>query len=262
VHGEPTKDDAASGQISIPCGKEHVRLRPLLTFESRSPDATWTLLAPPQAFGPRRRFEAFAKDKAGFRARYTDDGESTLVATRDAKGVDVEATSTLPSAVYSHLNTFTTIHVPFEAELAFGPLGPRTFPIEPADYPAGRPAHLAYLGPDLQFRVVRAADAEKGPYTELAKGPLHRDEALVLEIRPKSGGGCRLRFADWTAQLSTEPSPTAGWGVPQNSIQFSRHGVDGLVVLTLAETGPGRGWLSVGHAPGTYKNRIRVDAVK
>ena len=37
------------------------------------------------------------------------------------------------------------------------------------------------------FRVVRARDAEKGPFTELASGHLTRDEALTLEIRPREG---------------------------------------------------------------------------
>ncbi len=263
VRGEPTKDDAASGQVSFPCGKEHVRVRPLLTFESRSPDATWTVLAPPDAFGPRRKFEAFAKEKNGFRARYTDDGVSSLVATKDAKGLDIEAVSKLDAVVYSHLNAFTLIHVPFETTVSFSPTGQERFPVEPSDYPSGRPMQLAYLGADIAFHVVRASDAEKGPYTELAKGHLGRDEPLAIEIRHKDGspGTCKLTFKDWAAQVSTEPSPSAGWGVPQNSIQLISRGNEALIVLTLAETGPGRGWHSVGHAEGTYRNRIRVDTM-
>jgi hypothetical protein len=261
VHGEPTKDDAATGQVSFPCGKEHVRVRPLLTFESRSPDATWTVLAPPGAFGPRRKFEAFAKEKNGFRARYTDDGESSLVATKDAKGLDIEAMSKLPHAVHSHLNAFTLIHVPFETTVAFSPTGQERFSVDPSDYPSGRPMQLAYLGADIAFHVVRASDAEKGPYTELAKGRLGRDEPLTIDIRHKDGspGTCKLTFKDWAAQVSTEASPSAGWGVPQNSIQLISRGKEALIVLTLAETGPGRGWHSVGHAEGTYRNRVRVD---
>ena len=263
VRGEPTKDDASTGQVSFPCGKEHVRVRPLLTFESRSPDATWTVLAPPDAFGPRRKFEAFSKEKNGFRARYTDDGESSVVATKDAKGVDIEAVSTLPRAVYSHLNAFALIHVPFETSVSFSPTGQEQFAIEPSDYPSGRPMQLAYLGADIAFHVVRASDAEKGPYTELAKGRLGRDEPLTIEIRHKDGsaGTCKLTFKDWASQVSTEPSPSAGWGLPQNSIQLLSRGKEAMIVLTLAETGPGRGWNSVGHAEGTYRNRIRVDTV-
>ncbi|MBX3210850.1 MAG: hypothetical protein KF850_02320 [Labilithrix sp.] len=263
VKGEPSKDDAATGQVSFPCGKEHVRVRPLLTFESRSPDATWTALAPPEAFGPRRTFEAFAKEKSGFRARYADDGETSLVATKDAKGLDIEAVSRLPRAVYSHLNAFATIYVPFEAAVAFGPTGRERFDVEPEDYPAGRPLRFAYLGADVAFHVVRASESANGPYEELASGRLGRDEPLAIEIGHRDGGAgsCKLTFADWTSQVSTEPSPSAGWGVPQNSIQLHARGKEALIVLTLAETGVGRGFQSVGHAPGVYRNRIRVDTV-
>ncbi len=266
VKGEPTKDDAATGQVSFPCGKEHVRVRPLLTFESRSPDATWTVLAPPDAFGPRRKFEAFAKEKNGFRASYTDDGVTSLVATKDAKGLEIEAVSKLPRAVYSHLNTFTTIYVPFETSLSFSATsatGAEKIALEPTDFPAGGPLQLAYLGADMALHVVRASDDEKGPYTELAKGRLGRDEPLTIEIRHKDGspGTCKLTFKDWTSQVSTEPSPSAGFGLPQNSIQLHSRGKEAFIVLTLAETGPGRGWQSVGHAEGTYRNRIRVDTV-
>lgn len=263
VRGDATKDEASTGQVSFPCGKEHIRVRPLLTFESRSPDATWTILAPPDAFGPQRKLDAFAKEKSGFRARYIDDGQTTLVATKDARGLDIESVSKLSHPIYSHLNAYTTIHIPFEATVSFSPTGQERFALEPMDYPSGRPAQLAYVGADIVFHVVRASDAEKGPYTELAKGHLGRDEPLTIELRHKDGsfGTCRLTFKDWTSQLSTEPSPTAGWGVPQNSIQFSSRGKEGFIVLTLAETGPGRGWHSVGHAEGTYKNRLRVDTV-
>lgn len=269
VHGDPSKEEAATGQVSFPCGKEHVRVRPLLTFESRSPDKTWTVLAPPDAFGPHRKLDAFAKDKNGFRAHYTDDGESTVVATKDLKGLDIEGMSQLPRPVYSHLNAFTTIHIPFDAAISFGPTEREKFDLEPADYPTGRPMKLAYLGPDIVFHVVRASDAEKGPFTELAKGHLGRDEPLVIEIQHKAGaslGSCKLTFKDWSSQLSTEASPSAGWGVPQNSIQFSSRQLadgrtEGMIVMTLAETGPGRGWHSVAHSEGIYKNRVRVDTV-
>lgn len=262
VHGEPSTDDAATGQVSFPCGKEHVRIRPLLTFESRSPDATWTVLAPPSAFGPHRKLTAFSKDASGFRAHYTDDGESTLIATKDAKGLDIEATSKLPHPVWSHLNSFALIHIPFDATISFSAIGPERFPVEPFDYPSGRPAKLAYLGADSTLHVVIAQDAEKGPYRELAKGHLGRDEPLTITIRHQSGdkdGECRLTFKDWAAEVSTELSPTAGWRVPQNSIQFFAHQHEAAVFLTLAETGPGRGWHSVAHQAGTYKNRVRVD---
>ena len=54
-------------------------------------------------------------------------------------------------------------------------------------------------------------------------------------------------------------SGTAGWGLPQSSVQFFARGHEAYVILTLADTGPGRGWDSVGHAAGTYRNRIKIE---
>jgi hypothetical protein len=294
VKGGSIAEEAATGQIQERCGKETIRLNPLLTFESRSPDATWTLLAPPDSFGPRRKLERWQKTATGFRAFYTDDVvpeermpvvpkeripvESSLVANRDKTGFEVEAISKLPRPVYAHLVTFTRIHFNFEAMLSFGPIGPELFPIEPADYPSGRPMQLAYLGEDLNLHVVRASDGEKGPYTELAKGPMPRDAALTIDIstgdtkslptgdvraqHTQRKSGCRIVFKDWASQVSTESSPTAGWGLTQNSIQFFHKNGEAFVVMTLAETGPGRGWDSVAHAEGTYRNRLHTEDLR
>jgi hypothetical protein len=265
VRGTAVNEDAATGQLVVACGKQTMRIKPLLTFESRSPDATWTLLAPPDSFGPHRTPSKYEKTKTGFHALYTDDGQSTLVAAKDRRGgIELDALSSLPEPIYAHLDTWTALHFSFDAALAFGPTGAAGFPIEPADYPTGRPAQLAYLDASLTFRVVRAADGEKGPFTELAHGHLGRDEPLTIEIRPRDekDKGCRLVFKDWTEQLSTELSPTAGWGVPQNAVQFFSRDGEAYVALTLAETGPGRGWASVGHAAGTYRNRLRIEPLR
>jgi hypothetical protein len=265
VRGEAASDEAANGQIIVPCGKGKLRINPLLSFQSRSPDATWVVLAADEELRQRRALTHYTKTPNGFRASYTDDGASTLVATRDKSGgLDVDALTKLAAPVYSHLNTWTAIHLAFEATVSFGPTGATTrFPIEPADYPSGRPAQLAYLGEDLSFRVVRARDAEKGPFSELASGRLTRDEALIIELRPRDekDKGCRLTFKDWSAQVSTEESPTAGWGLPQGSIQFFSRDGESIVVLALAETGPGRGFDSGGHSAGTYRNRLRIEPI-
>jgi hypothetical protein len=51
--------------------------------------------------------------------------------------------------------------------------------------------------------------------------------------------------------------------VPVNAIEFSlggdAPGSVGAIYFTLAGTSVGRGWDSVGHAPGVYRNRIRVE---
>jgi hypothetical protein len=266
VKGEAASDEAANGQVLVPCGKGKLRINPLLSFQSRSPDATWVILASDDEPTHRRALTHFTKTPNGFRASYTDDGESTLVATREKTGaLDIEALTKLAAPVYSHLNTWTAIHLAFDATVSFSASGATTrFPVEPADYPAGRPTQLAYLAGDLSFHVVRARDAEKGPFSELANGRLIRDEPLTIELRPRDekDKGCRLTFKDWAAQVSTEESPTAGWGVPQNSIQFFSRDGESLIVLALAETGPGRGFDTVGHAAGTYRNRLRIEPIR
>ncbi len=56
----------------------------------------------------------------------------------------------------------------------------------------------------------------------------------------------------------------AGWGLPQNSITFTElAGSSGdpagiMIRATLADTTIGRGWGTVGHAPGLYRNRISL----
>jgi hypothetical protein len=264
VRGEPSSEDAAVGQVAFTCGKNKMRIKPLLSFQSRSPDRTWPLLAGGDA-GNRRKLSHYVKTPTGFRAAYIDDGESTIVAVRDKNGLalDIEATSKLPEPVYARVNAWTTIHLPFEATLTFGPTGATRFPIEPAG-PAPGFTQLAYLGADLVFRVVRASATDVGPFAELAKGHLGRDEPLTIEIRPRDekDKGCRLVFKDWPAQVSTEASPSTGWGVPQNAIQLSSRDGEALIVLALADAGAGRGPGSVGHAEGTYKNRLRVEALR
>ncbi len=72
---------------------------------------------------------------------------------------------------------------------------------------------------------------------------------------------CALTFRDFASQLSTALSPTAGWGVSQNAIEFALDrpgGTNATLWLTLAGTSVGRGWDSVGHAAGCYRNRITI----
>ena len=269
VRGTAGNEEAASGHLTSKCGKGTLHVNPHLTFHSRSPDRTWSLLAPPD--GRRRQLSRFEKTKTGFRAVYKDEGEEySVTATRDPKVnvLDIEAIAKLDTPVYSHLNTFTSLRLEVEASIAFGPTGNARFDILAPDSPEGKRMKLATLAHDRSFRVVQASDAEKGPFTELAVGTMKRDEPLVIELRPKEAEekgadkGCKISLQDWASQLSTEPSPTAGYGLAQNSIQFFRRGKESIVLFMLAETGPGRGWDTVGHTAGVYRNRIHVEPFK
>jgi hypothetical protein len=133
----------------------------------------------------------------------------------------------------------------------------------PFDYPIGRPARFAYWDAQHQFRVVEAASGEKGPFRTLAVGTLERGDPLTVSIYDADVLRAKITFHDWSAQASTDLSPTAGWMVPQNAIEFFRLGnreIDPIAIyVTLAGTSVGRGWDSVGHRAGTYRNRIGIE---
>jgi hypothetical protein len=91
---------------------------------------------------------------------------------------------------------------------------------------------------------------------------MSRDDSLVMILSNKSDQIARIELLDWAKQTSTALSPTAGWRVPVNAIEFSRDSDDGGSVasffVSLAGTSVGRGWDSVGHAAGTYRSRIKA----
>lgn len=252
--------------VRIECGEVIVTIEPLLTFGSRSPDGGWTFFASPEEqFRPRRvRTDARGTADEGM-ALYEDDGASALEWHHDADGcgVTLEATSSLANAVNSHLNSYARLFVAGlkEPELRYEGSNVAVA-VLPSDYPTGRPARFAYLDAGGVLRVVEAKDAEKGPFSELTSAPLTREDALRFTLRDGEADRVDVTIDDYAAQASVELSPSAGWGVPQNAIQFaavedrSGGGVD--ISLTLAGTGIGRGFDAVGHRPGVYRNRMRV----
>jgi hypothetical protein len=180
----------------------------------------------------------------------------------------IEALTWVEAPVYSHLNSFARLSVTGHRRLGlrFSPCPDLAVEVVHSEYPFGAPARLAYLDARGIFRVVQASDAEKGPFTTLAEGPLARGEPLgivLLEIGDASRRElATIVFRDWSLQLSTELSPTAGWGLPQNALEFGRASSEptsaAYIDLTLAGTSVGRGWDSVGHRAGVYRNRIEI----
>ena len=83
-----------------------------------------------------------------------------------------------------------------------------------------------------------------------------------MHIYDKSQKIYSLDISDWAAQLSYDRSPTAGWGVPVNAIEFTRTGrADNssvMIWLTLSGTGVGRGFQAVGHKAGCYRNNMTI----
>lgn len=129
----------------------------------------------------------------------------------------------------------------------------------------GRPLRFAYVDDAQVLRMVTATSGEKGPFRHLAAGALPAGEPLVLILRDEQTPMCRLTLADWDAQRGRSLSPTAGWGVPVATLEFARNGEHASspveIWISLASTSVGRGFDSVGHAAGTYRNRIRVEAL-
>ena len=61
----------------------------------------------------------------------------------------------------------------------------------------GRPMRLAFLEERGRFRAVEARSGEKGPFTNLAMGPMGREDALGRFSQPRSlKFGCVHDHAD------------------------------------------------------------------
>lgn len=268
--GELARLDPTLANITFSVGRRFVQVEPLLTFNQRSPDATWTILAPRTARrAPEREYGGVAHRDGVVTARYTDlDGKSVVanneltISPINAQSFAIAAQTYLRAPIYSHLNTFTQITLAGHKNLrvAFSAVPELRFDVMHAGYPFGAPARFAYLGADRRLHVVQARSGEKGPFTELGSGPLNGP--LTITFFDREERIFDFELTDWADQASTELSPAAGWGLPQNAIEFGLMSEDpkspASVFITLAATGVGRGWSSVGHAEGLYRNRIHI----
>ncbi len=258
------------GSLTVKAGALTLALQPLLQFLSRSPDGCLTLLAPSALREVTElRMKSSSQDAGRAEIRYGADYEAVLAVDPgpDEGPVVLEATARLPRPIYSHLNSFCDLEVSGHRRLSlsFSPCRGRRFEVRPFDYPTGRPLRLAYRDAEGWFRVVEASSGEKGPFRELAKGRLGRSDPLAMTLHDGETAVARVVLDDWASQTGTAPSPTAGWGLPVNAIEFSlggdAPGSPAGIYFTLAGTSVGRGWDSVGHRAGTYRNRMRVESL-
>ena len=234
----PRDDDRL---VRVTRGNVRLLVDPRLTFLSRSPDKCWTIFAP-----------------RGTR----DPGPQRLTASeRDGESWSIDARTVLSEPVYSHLNYFSYVQVEGFKRLSLRfSACEGTFEVKTRGYPFGEPARFAYVDAKRRFLVVEASSGEKGPFTVLGEGTLPADAPLTITLVDEQNVVCTITFQDLAAQLSTALSPTAGWGVSQNAIEF---GLDDAattanIYLALAATSIGRGWDSVGHRAGVYRNRITI----
>jgi hypothetical protein len=241
----------ADGSLSMPCGRARLSLEPLLRFDDASLDGFWPLrrtpvveklLERPRLTGPQRRADVRVTAMDG--------------------GLELEAATSVSREMAAHLSRFADVSLAGiqSPALRFDAAGDLSFPASTYDYPSGRPLHFAaWTGAELV--VWRATSAEKGPFVELARGPLSRGAPLGFTVLDGAVPLCHLSFLDFTAQASTQRSPTAGEGVPVNVVQFGRFRDDDArvgVILSLAATGIGSGFETTRHAEGVYRNRVRV----
>lgn len=250
---EVTLDD--TGRVRLPCGHATLSLQPLLTFQDASDDGFWPLAQTPTTAratetpsledGPRRR-------------------ASLRLAPLDGGALEVDAATLVPTTLASHLSRFTELVAEGLArpEVGFHGTDAPRFEVLPFDYPRGRPVQFGALTAAGDFVVLRASDAEKGPFHELARQPLAREAPLILTLFDDGAPQCRVTWLDFASQADVTLSPTAGEGVPVNVVQFGRPARDEAKVallLSLAATGIGAGLDTVRYAPGVYRNRVRVE---
>ncbi|MDA0811257.1 MAG: hypothetical protein O3C21_02535 [Verrucomicrobia bacterium] len=215
---------------------------PFLEFRSLSPDRFWTLFAP-------KLSDSWVPATTYWVDRRVENAVTTWCQ--------------LESDNYSHLNTFTELEFVTHGAISvsFSPCPDQRIAVRRSDYPYGEPARFAYLGADDISRIAEAASGEKGPFTELASAQCSPNHLLEVTLYSDDKPAFVLRFDDFLPQCSRDLSPTAGWGVPQNSIQFSL-GVDApetaFFFFTLASTSVGCGFDSVGHQRGIYRNQMTV----
>lgn len=267
-------------------GHTRLTVRPLLEFDSVSPDRFWSVFAPHPEEGAnlKQPLVAVNLEVNALAVYYAPEGWAHHVLPCDARirvvcdpetdGIRIEALTRVSEGpqfhkdVYSHLNHFCMMTVQGQEtlSLSFSPCAEERIEILPSDYPVGRPARAAYMTEDGFFRVVEAASGEKGPFHLLAEGRLRRGEPLAITFYDGDKTACRVTLEDWSAQAGTALSPTAGWGFPVNAIEFFLADESmpprAFVYVTLAATSAGRGWDTVGHAAGVYRNRMKVEPVR
>lgn len=257
------------GAVQVSSGTMLLEIEPLLNFTSISRDGCWSIFAPNSGEMWTPNVQGFLHQPGKSAMLYTFmpnvQGRMEVLSDDGSGRNQISAASVLRDVVWSHLNSYTQMSVAGHKRLylSFSPCPEERIEVMPSDYPFGRPARFAYLDDAGMFHVVEASSAEKGPFKDLAKGKLPRGDALSITFFDEDRPVYQVMLKDWSRQCSTQLSPTAGWGVPENSIEFALEGnssdAPASIFVTLAATSVGRGFDTVGHKPGTYLNNMIVE---
>jgi hypothetical protein len=249
------------GRVVIRRDKVVLNVLPMLSFADRSPDRCWITLAPSrQTFPTTRTLVSKLHDAARWTLFYKDEDASVLDVALAEGAVEIDARSRLSRPIFSHANSFTELAIQGHQELTvtFSPVATKRI----AAAPATAPARFAYLDELGVFHVVQASDRQRGPFTEIAAGPMKRADPLVVTLYDRDRPVFRVTLKDWASQASTQRSPAAGAGLPVNAIVLMRGSEPAsspvLLSFSLAGTMIGRGMQTVGHAAGVYSDRLTV----
>jgi len=257
--GNGYKFDARNCTLELSRENLHIFCQPLLNFDRISSDRFWSIFAPSV---PPISLIAMNRTNGDFAFQYSDGGCIYMPEEAAADIFAVTVYTPVEHDTYSHLNTYCVFQISGHTRLSlvFSPCPETQIEVLPSEYPVGLPSRFAYVDRTNRFCVVEASSGEKGPFRELAAGPLERGTPLTITLCDDAKPITSFTLEDWSRQASTDLSPTAGWGVPMNAIEFSRYGTrtDSPVTvwITLAGTSVGRGWDTVGHRAGIYRNRI------
>jgi hypothetical protein len=266
--GSELSVESSTLSVSFRGQKTTITIAPVLEFSRISPDGFWSIFALNAAGPPQATTVRWTPEELSLA---TSDGTARLDVRRGLDHVSLDAWTLLERPVYSHLNSFTSVTVSGHERLGlrFSPCPAGVIAVTHADYPAGAPARFAYVDASRHFHVVQATDAEKGPFIPLAEGILRADATLGIELVELGDGSrtfARLEFTDFAGELSTALSPTAGYGVTENAVEFgvadAAPSSPAHLVLALAASGVGRGWDTVGHRAGAYRNRVTLRAAE
>jgi hypothetical protein len=253
---------AAAESVGLELGPgRRVDVEPLLTFTSRSPDRCWTLLSTPdERRGPPRGVERVSARVVDYSSA---DGPAALRARARPGALEVEGLVSLGEPVFAHLarGSFVSITGLAAPSVRFDACPDVEVELRESDYPVGRPARFACFD-GTTLRALEATSGEKGPFHLLAEGPLARGAPLGLTLLDGGAPVVHLAWLDFTAQAGLGLSPTAGWGAPVNALELhlerTPRSTRVRLHAELAATSIGRGWDSVGHAAGVYRERLVV----
>jgi hypothetical protein len=249
------------GRLVLRQGPLVLTVQPLLGFADRSADRS--SIGAEDRIPTARLVTGLVHQAQHYVLSYKDEDRSLLDVTLHDGAIELDARSRLAAPIYSHANHFAEITLRGHRKLtvSFSPKPGQRIELPPS----GAPVRFAYVDSANVFHLVDARKQNLGPFTEILAAPLPADHALAVVLHDGDRAVFRIDLPDFAGQASTQLSPNAGWGVPENAIELMRGGTSddaaALITFSLAATPVGRGAPSVGHAAGIYRDRLTITPI-